>query len=98
MWARNLTPDRETGLGAWTDDEIVRAIRGGIEGWAAAPLAGDDLDHASNWDEEDVRALIAFLRVLPPGRRAIPPTRPPAADDCEVYTFCVDASAAPGCR
>jgi hypothetical protein len=30
VWARNLTPDRETGLGAWTDDEIARAIRGGI--------------------------------------------------------------------
>ena len=42
-----------------------------------------------------MRALIAFLRVLPLVRRALPAMRPPAADDCEVYTFWVDASTAP---
>jgi mono/diheme cytochrome c family protein len=99
VWARNLTPDRETGLGAWSDDEISRAIRGGIAK-GGRPLHWQAMiwDHASNWDEEDVRALIAFLRVLPPVRRAIPATRPPSADDCPVYTFWVDASATPGCR
>lgn len=99
VWARNLTPERETGLGAWTDDEIARAIRSGIAR-GGRPLHWQVMiwDHASNWDEEDVRALIAFLRVLPPVRRAIPAARPPAADDCEVYTFWVDASSAPGCR
>jgi mono/diheme cytochrome c family protein len=99
VWARNLTPDRETGLGAWTDAEIARAIRSGIaKGGRPLHWQAMTWDHASNWDEEDIRALIAFLRVLPPVRRAIPATRPPAADDCEVYTFWVDASSAPGCR
>ena len=28
--ARNITPDPETGLGSWTDDEIARAIREGV--------------------------------------------------------------------
>jgi mono/diheme cytochrome c family protein len=99
VWARNLTPDRESGLAEWTDAEIARAIRSGIakDGrllhWQAMIW-----DLASNWDEEDVRALIAFMRVLPPVRRAVPATRPPAADDCEVYTFWVDASSVPGCR
>jgi mono/diheme cytochrome c family protein len=99
VWARNLTPDRETGLGAWTDAEIARAIRSGIAR-GGRPLHWQAMiwDHASNWDEEDVRALIAFLRALPPVRRALPATRPPAADDCEIYTFWVDASSAPGCR
>ncbi len=99
VWSRNLTPDRETGLGAWTDAEIARAIRSGIarDGrimhWQAMIW-----DHASNWDEEDVRAIIAFLRALPPVQRALPAPRPPAPDDCEVYTFWVEPSAAPGCR
>jgi mono/diheme cytochrome c family protein len=99
VWARNLTPDRETGLGAWTDAEIARAIRSGIAR-DGRPLHWQAMiwDHASNWDEEDVRALIAYLRAMPPMRRMIPATRPPAADDCEVYTFWVDASSAPGCR
>ena len=99
VWTRNLTPDRETGLGAWGDAEIARAIRSGIarDGrvmhWQAMIW-----DHASNWDEEDVRALIAFLRALPPVRRAVPPPRPPSAADCETYTFWIAASTEPGCR
>jgi len=99
VWARNLTADRETGLGAWTDAEIARAIRSGIaKDGRALHWQAMIWDHASNWDEEDVRAMLAFLRVLPPVRRAIPAPRPPAADDCEVYTFWVAASATPGCR
>src|SRR5262245_45829799 len=82
-----------------TDDDLARAIRGGIAK-GGRPLHWQAMiwDHASNSDEEDVRALIAFLRVMPPVRRAIPATRPPASDDCEVYTFWVEASSAPGCR
>src|SRR5262249_54550168 len=99
VWARNLTPDRETGLGAWTDGEIARAIRGGISK-GGRPLHWQAMiwDHASSGDEGGVRALVALLRVLPSVRRARPATRPPAGDDCEVYTFWVDASSAPGCR
>jgi len=99
VWARNLTANRETGLGAWTDAEIARAIRSGIaKDGRALHWQAMIWDHASNWDEEDVRAMIAFLRALPPMRRVIPAPRPPAADDCEVYTFWVAASATPGCR
>src|SRR5262245_24693225 len=99
VWARNLTTNRETGLGAWTDAEIARAIRSGIaKDGRALHWQAMIWDHASNWDEEDVRAMVAFLRVLPPVRRAIPPPRPPDADDCEVYTFWVAASGTPGCR
>jgi hypothetical protein len=55
-------------------------------------------DYASNWDEEDVRGLVAYLRALPPVPRAIPAPRQPAGDDCEVYTFRVERSSTPGCR
>jgi len=80
VWARNLTANRETGLGAWTDAEIARAIRSGIaKDGRALHWQAMIWDHASNWDEEDVRAMIAFLRVLPPMRRVIPhrDRRPP---------------------
>jgi hypothetical protein len=55
-------------------------------------------DHASNLDEEDVRSVIAFLRILPPVRQPLPPARPPAPDDCDIYTFYTSRSDQPGCR
>jgi len=99
LWTRNISSDTGTGIGAWTDGQIVRAIRSGITpDGRTLHWQGMIWDHASNWDEEDVQALIAFLRALPPLHRAIPTPRPPAADDCEVYTFWVDRSTTAGCR
>lgn len=98
LWARNITPDPGTGLGAWSDPEIARAIRSGVSRngyqlhWQAMTW-----DHASNWDEEDIRALVAFLRTLPPIDNKVPRDRAPAADDCAVYTFWISDSRVPGC-
>jgi mono/diheme cytochrome c family protein len=99
LWTRNLTPDPETGLARWSDAEIARAIRSGIsrDGYQLH-WQGMIWDHSSNWDEEDLQALIAYLRALPPVRHRIPPDRPPAPDDCEVYTFWTSESHMPGCR
>ncbi len=99
LWVRNITPDRETGIGAWTDAAIARAIRSGLTpDGRVLHWQGMIWDHASNWDEEDIRALIAYLRKIPPVRHAIPPTRLPSPDDCEVYTFWVSPSSVPGCH
>ena len=99
LWSRNITPDRETGIGGWSDREIARAIRSGVTpDGRVLHWQGMIWDHASNWDEEDVRAVIAYLRAMPPVRRAIPPPRPPAPDDCPIYTFWVARSTAAGCR
>jgi hypothetical protein len=56
-------------------------------------------DLFSNLDEEDVVAVVAYLRALPPARKAIPSPRPPAEDDCAVYTFFLRGELErPGCR
>jgi hypothetical protein len=54
-------------------------------------------DHASNWDEEDIRSLVTYLQLIPPVKRAIPAARPPAPDDCVVYTFWIAPSSTAGC-
>lgn len=98
LWTRNITPDAETGIGKWTDAQIARAIRSGIAAdGRALHWQGMIWDHASNWDEEDVRALIAYLRALPAVQRRVPAPRPPASDDCDVYTFWIAPSREPGC-
>jgi mono/diheme cytochrome c family protein len=99
LWSRNITSDRETGIGAWGDREIARAIRSGVTpDGRRLHWQGMIWDHASNWDEEDVRAVIAYLRAMPPVRRAIPPARAPAPEDCTTYTFWVARSTAAGCQ
>ncbi len=99
LWTRNITPDLETGIGTWSDAEISRAIRSGVSRdgyqlhWQGMPW-----DHASNWDEEDIRALIAYLRSIPAIANRIPPDRAPAPDDCDTYTFWLSSSREAGCR
>lgn len=99
IWTRNISSDPATGIGAWSDAEIARAIRSGISRdgrqlhWQAMPW-----DHFSNLDEEDVRAIIVYLRTLPPVDFKVPDYRPPSPDDCEVYTFWIDTNLEPGCR
>lgn len=99
VWTRNITPDPETGIGKWSDLEIARAIRSGLsrDGYALH-WQGMTWDHASNWDEEDIRALVAYLRSIPPIRYQVPADRAPAKDDCETYTFWISQSRVAGCR
>ncbi len=99
LWTRNITPDRETGIGGWSGAAIARAIRSGITpDGRTLHWQGMIWDHASNWDEEDIRSIVAYLRRIPPVHHAIPSDRPPSPDDCAVYTFWVSPSNVPGCR
>jgi len=98
LWVRNITSDRDTGIGSWSDAAVTRAIRSGIRpDGRVLHWQGMIWDHASNWDEEDIRAIVAYVRTLPPVRQAIPEPRPPAPDDCVTYTFWINASRVPGC-
>jgi mono/diheme cytochrome c family protein len=63
--ASNLTPDPETGLGSWTDGEIVRAMREGVdrEGNALFPIM--PYKHFRNMSDDDAGAIVAYLRTIP---------------------------------
>lgn len=99
LWIKNITPDKTAGIGSWTDEQIARAIRSGVSADGhALHWQGMPWDHFSNLDEEDVRALIVYLRAIPPVPRAVPDDRPPAADDCTIYTFWLAPTDKPGCR
>jgi mono/diheme cytochrome c family protein len=69
FYGSNITPDRETGIGAWTDEEIAAAVRGGWlrDGSAESP-AMPYYRYAAMTDA-DLADLIAYLRALPPVRR-----------------------------
>ena len=62
----NITSDPETGIGRWTDHQIFMAIREGMR--PDGSLLGPAMPSRSyrNLADEDVRAMIAYLRSLPP--------------------------------
>ncbi len=69
----NLTSDKETGLGAYTDEEILRAVTKGFRRDGSRmlpfPMGWSAFAHLS---EADQRALVAYLRTIPPVRNRIP--------------------------
>jgi len=71
-YARNLTPDVETGLGSWTDDEIVRALRSGVRKDGSPILPPMPWQNIARMSNEDMTALIAYLRSLPAVRHEAP--------------------------
>jgi len=68
VYARNLTPDRATGLGGYSAAQIKRALRTGrrLDGLAMAPPMSLMIPHVSTWTDDDLDALIAYLMALPP--------------------------------
>ena len=79
----NLTPDKATGLGDWTDAQIVAAIQKGQrpDGRMLAPIMPW---HAfANLTKPDVDAIVAYLRSLPPVANKVPgpfgPTEKPTS-------------------
>ena len=71
-YAPNITPDPETGIGEWTDEQIERAIREGIR--EDGTLMGPPMAFAYYRDisSTDMAAIIAYLRSVPPVSREVP--------------------------
>ncbi len=68
----NLTPDPETGLGNWTDGEIIRAIREGVRRDGTPLFALMPYTEFAALPDEDVRSIVVYLRGLKPVQNAVP--------------------------
>lgn len=71
-YAPNITSDRETGIGAWSDDEIVRAIREGVR--RDGTIIGPPMPIRAYRDisDTDVQAIVAYLRTVAPVENSLP--------------------------
>ncbi|HEV2387511.1 MAG TPA: hypothetical protein VGS20_09670 [Candidatus Acidoferrales bacterium] len=73
----NITPDKETGIGSWTDAQIERAVRRGVAN-DGRPL----FNLMPYWEyrilsDEDMKAIIVYLRSIPAVHRSLPITKLP---------------------
>lgn len=79
-YAMNLTPDKATGLGSWTEQMFIDAIRTGKHQGVAS---GRDILPPMPWywyrhmTDDDLKAVFAYLQSLPPIANAIPDPTPP---------------------
>ncbi len=67
----NISPDRETGIGAWSDDEIKRSIRDGIHRLGRPIAPQMPFPFYKILTERDLDAIVAYLRSVAPVRNEV---------------------------
>ena len=72
VYPSNLTPDRETGIGAWTSDDIVNIIRRGVDPSGRRHLSVMPWPAYGKLTDEDAYAIAAYLKALPPVGHEVP--------------------------
>ena len=74
VFARNLTPDAETGIGRYDDAALKKALHDGrrLDGRPMAPPMSLFIPHVSGISDEDLDALVAYLRAQKPIKNQVP--------------------------
>ena len=72
FWGPNLTPDKDTGLGDWTTELIITALRTGVrpDGRILSPIM--PWPHFASLTLSDAQAIAAYLKSLPPVKNKVP--------------------------
>ncbi len=74
-YARNITPDMETGIGSWSEDDIVKAIRDGVR--PDGRVLGPPMSFI--WyrymSDTDAHAIAAYLKTVKPIHNEVPPSK-----------------------
>lgn len=73
--APNITPDKETGAGTWTDDMFARAIREGVGHDGRALSLDMPYGIFKHLSDEDLASVIVYIRSLPPVHNVVPATK-----------------------
>ncbi len=72
FYSRNITPDSATGIGSWTDGEIVQAIREGVNKDRHLLFPIMPVTWLNKISDDDALAIVAYLRSIPPVHHAVP--------------------------
>jgi hypothetical protein len=78
-YSANLTPDEETGIGAWDENMFVSAMRTGQHLGAGRPILPPmPWQNLSQATDEDLKAMFSYLKSVKPIRNRVPEPIPPA--------------------
>jgi mono/diheme cytochrome c family protein len=70
-YAPNITPDPATGIGNWTDEEIISAIRDGKRPHGSTIGRPMPIELYRDMSDDDARAIVAYLRGVTPVHNAV---------------------------
>ena len=86
-FARNLTPDENTGIGAWDETIFMNTIRNGRHWGVARPILPPmPWFNYRQMTDEDLKAVFTYLRSIPPIHNRIPEPLPPPEAMVQVPT------------
>lgn len=72
-YGRNLTPERVSGLGIWTEDMFIKTMRTGRHMGVSRPvLPPMPVENLNSLPDEDLKAIFAYLRTIKPIRNEVP--------------------------
>ncbi|WP_197681319.1 diheme cytochrome c-553 [Afipia sp. GAS231] len=77
-FSANLTPDHETGLGTWTEEQFIKTLREGkVRGRGRSLLPPMPWPHFVYLKDEDLKSIFAYLRTVKAVKNRVPePTAP----------------------
>jgi mono/diheme cytochrome c family protein len=75
VYAANITPDKETGIGTWTDAQIIRAIRRGMDKEGKVIFPPMPSPTYNNMSNSDVMAIVAYLHTVKPVSNKVPESK-----------------------
>jgi mono/diheme cytochrome c family protein len=75
VYAGNITPDKETGIGSWTDEQIITAIREGKDKEGRIIFPPMPVPTYNSMSDDDVKAIVAYLRTLKPIHNEVPESK-----------------------
>jgi mono/diheme cytochrome c family protein len=79
-FAINLTPDQNAGIGIWTEEMFVKAMRTGKHMGTSRPILPPmPWQNLGQLTDTDLKALFAYLKSIPPVTNRVPEPLPPAA-------------------
>ncbi len=77
-YAANLTPDNQTGIGLWTEEVFIQAMRTGLHMGAGRPILPPmPYESVASLTDEDLKAVFAYLKSLPAIKNQVPAPLPP---------------------
>jgi len=85
LYPANITPDNETGIGLWMDEELLRLLRSGVDVTGRRHIPVMPWPAYRNISDSDAMAIVAFLRSLPPIQHQVPKNVKPGTPSVTPY-------------